>query len=153
MSLSHHSDDNCLFCKIIAGKIPSQKIWSDENCYAFLDISPVNHGHFLVVPRQHHRDLTELSAEDAGKVATVIPLLAKALVRSTGADGFNLIVNNGAVAGQTVFHGHWHLIPRFKDDPVNWPWPHGRYEGDEMNQVAFAIEREIALLQGHSKAE
>ncbi len=150
MSGSYLTDDNCLFCKIIAGRIPATKIWADDDCIAFLDISPVNHGHFLLVPRHHHRDLTELPPEIAARMAAVLPILAKALVRSTGADGFNLIVNNGAVAGQTIFHGHWHFIPRFKDDSVNWPWPHGSYDGDEMNQVAFAIEREIAQLRAQS---
>ncbi|MFM7315886.1 MAG: HIT family protein [bacterium] len=150
MSSSHHTDGTCLFCKIIAGKIPARKVWSDDNCIAFLDISPVNHGHFLVVPRHHHKDLTELPPEIASRVAAVLPLLARALVRSTGADGFNVVINNGPVAGQTIFHGHWHLIPRFRDDPVNWPWPHGSYSGDEMNQVAFAIERELDQINGQA---
>lgn len=146
LSDHHHSDPTCLFCKIIKGAIPSRQVYSDENCIAFLDINPVNHGHILLVPRHHHKDLTEIPPSVAAKVASVLPILATALMRTTRADGLNLIINNGAVAGQTIFHGHWHLIPRFHDDAVNWPWPHGSYEGDAMNQMAFAIEREIGHL-------
>lgn len=137
------ADVNCIFCKIVGGQIPSKIIYSDDHCIAFLDINPVNHGHVLVVPRHHHKDLTDLPSSVASSVASVIPILAKAIIQASQADGLNLIVNNGQAAGQTIFHGHWHLIPRFHDDPVNWPWPQGSYLGDEMNQVAFAIEREI----------
>ncbi len=73
----------------------------------------------------------------------LLPRLARAIQAATGADGLNLIVNNGRVAGQTVFHGHWHLIPRFIDDPVDWPWPHAEYSGDELGQMQFRIEREL----------
>ena len=139
-------DPQCLFCKIVEGKIPSTKIYSDSHCIVFLDINPINHGHVLIVPRHHHKDLTELPSNVASHVASIIPAIATALMKATKADGMNLVVNNGIAAGQTIFHGHWHLIPRFTDDSVNWPWPHGSYEGDEMNQVAFAIGREMHQL-------
>lgn len=136
-------DENCLFCKIVSRIIPSRMIYEDQACIAFLDINPVNHGHILVVPRHHHKDMMTLPPEIAAAVASIVPAIATAVVRATGAEGFNLIVNNGAVAGQTIFHGHWHIIPRFHDDTVNWPWPQGSYSGDEINQIAFAIEREL----------
>jgi histidine triad (HIT) family protein len=141
---SHPINDDCLFCKIVAGTIASRIVFQDDSCIAFLDISPVNHGHILVVPRHHHQDLISLPPDIAASIASILPTLADAVVRATGAEGFNVIINNGAVAGQTIFHGHWHIIPRFHDDSVNWPWPHGTYSGDEMNQVAFAIERELS---------
>lgn len=143
-NLDIHTDPACIFCKIVAGQIPSRKVYSDQNCIAFLDINPVNHGHLLIVPRHHHKDLTVLQSDLAAKIGALLPRLSKAVVRATGAEGVNVIINNGAVAGQTIFHGHWHIIPRFHDDTVNWPWPHGGYNGDELNQVAFAIERELA---------
>ena len=147
MSHFPQSDPSCLFCKISDGRIPSQRLYSDDVCTAFLDINPVNHGHVLIVPRHHHNDITELPSEIAAEVARVLPILAKAVVRATGADGFNVIINNGAVAGQTIFHGHWHIIPRFHDDSVNWPWPHSDYSGDQIHQIAFAIERELRSIQ------
>lgn len=142
-SLNHVQDPTCLFCKIVSGQIPSRRIYSDDYCVAFLDINPVNHGHILVVPRHHHRDLLELPAEIASKIGELLPRLAKAVLNSRAADGLNVIINNGTAAGQTIFHGHWHIIPRFHDDTVNWPWPHGQYNGDEINQVALAIETEL----------
>lgn len=139
------SDPHCLFCKIVTGALPARFIHQDDHCVAFLDINPVNKGHVLIVPRIHHSDLTFLPVDDASAVASVLPRLSRAVVRATGAHGFNLIVNNGSVAGQTIFHGHWHIIPRFRDDAVNWPWPHSGYSGDELNQVAFSIERELSI--------
>lgn len=146
LSFEYKSDSQCLFCKIVEGKIPATKIYSDSHCIVFLDINPVNHGHVLIVPRHHHKDLTKLPSNIASHVASIIPAIANALMIATKADGLNLIVNNGIVAGQTIFHGHWHLIPRFTDDSVNWPWPQNTYVGDEMNQVAFAIGRELCHL-------
>lgn len=136
--------EHCLFCKIIENRIPSRRVYQDDVCIAFLDINPVNRGHVLIVPRIHHEDLTSLPPEVAAHVASKLPALCTAVVRATGAEGFNVIVNNGKVAGQTIFHGHWHIIPRFHDDTVNWPWPQGAYFGDEIQQIGFAIEKELA---------
>ena len=100
-------------------------------------------GHVLLVPKQHHADLTELPEDLAAQTAALLPKLTRAIRAATGADGFNVIVNNGRAAGQVVDHGHWHIIPRFHDDPVNWPWPHSEYVGDELGQMRFRIEREL----------
>jgi histidine triad (HIT) family protein len=133
----------CIFCKIVHGSIPSVKVLETDHALAFLDINPVNKGHVLLVPKAHHADLASLPEDLAAETARLVPKLARAIQAATGADGLNLIVNNGEAAGQTVFHGHWHLIPRFVDDPVNWPWPHEEYSGDELNQMRFRIEREL----------
>ena len=138
-------DPNCLFCKIIAGEIPSAGILENDAAVAFLDISPVNQGHVLLVPREHHASLADLSEASASATAALLPRLARALVKATGADGLNMIANNGRAAGQTIGHGHWHLIPRFNDDAVNWPWPHSEYAGDELGRMQFRLERELAL--------
>jgi histidine triad (HIT) family protein len=100
-------------------------------------------GHVLLVPREHHADLTELPEALAAHTASLLPRLCRAIRAATGADGFNVIVNNGLAAGQTIHHGHWHIIPRFHDDPVDWPWPHSEYVGDELGQMRFRIEREL----------
>ena len=132
-------DPNCLFCKIVAGEIPSAKVMETAEVMAFLDIGPVNPGHVLLVPKRHHADLTELSDDLAASTARLLPRLARAVIAATSAHGLNLIINNGEAAGQTVGHGHWHLIPRFVGDPVNWPWPHSKYEGDELDGMRDRI--------------
>jgi histidine triad (HIT) family protein len=139
------SDPGCVFCKIIAGEIPSARLLETDAAVAFLDIRPVNQGHVLLVPKEHHPTLADLSDEAAGETAVLLPRLARAIMKATGAHGLNMIVNNGRAAGQTVDHGHWHLIPRFIDDAVNWPWPHTEYVGDELGQMHFRLARELDL--------
>jgi histidine triad (HIT) family protein len=141
----HPHEPTCIFCKIVRGEIPSARVLETDHAIAFLDINPVNRGHVLVVPRAHHRNLTELPEELAAHVGSLLPRLCRAVRAATGADGLNVIVNNGLAAGQTVDHGHWHIIPRFHDDPVDWPWPHSEYVGDELAQMRFRIERELDL--------
>ena len=145
MVLSHAHDHNCLFCEIVKGEIPAAVILDTGHALAFLDIHPVNKGHVLLVPKTHHHDLCDLDETVAAATAALLPRLCRAVKLATGADGFNVIINNGQAAGQTVDHGHWHIIPRLRDDPVNWPWPHAEYRGDELNQMRFAISRELDL--------
>lgn len=106
----------CLFCAIIAGEIPSRQIYSDESAVAFLDISPWHTGHSLVVPRRHVVDALA-QPEPLGEIAGAINATSRLLVERLEADGLNLLINSGAVAGQEVFHLHVHLIPRFADRP------------------------------------
>jgi histidine triad (HIT) family protein len=136
-------DPHCVFCKIIQGHIPSARVLETPDAVAFLDINPVNRGHTLVVPKGHHRILSEVPEPVAASIGALLPRLCRAIAAVTGADGFNVIVNNGPAAGQTIDHCHWHIIPRFDDDAVNWPWPHSPYAGDELNQMRFRIEREL----------
>lgn len=141
-------DPRCVFCKIVHGEIPSARVLETDLAIAFLDINPVNHGHLLLVPRDHHAVVSELPENIAAHVGSLLPRLSKAVQEATGAVGLNVVINNGRVAGQTIDHCHWHLIPRFEDDPVNWPWPQGQYVGDELGQMQFRIERELRLIQG-----
>ncbi len=136
-------DPNCIFCKIIAGDIPSSRVLETETALAFLDINPINHGHVLLVPKAHHPAIFDLGEEEAAETARLLPRLARAIRKATGADGLNVIINNGDCAGQTIFHGHWHIVPRFKADAVNWPWPHSPYSGDELGQMQFRVKREL----------
>jgi len=110
---------------------------------AFLDIHPVNVGHVLLVTRAHFPSLAELPDDLAARAAALLPRLCRAIQAATGSDGLNVIVNSGRAAGQTIDHVHWHIIPRFLDDSVNWPWPHSEYLGDELGQMQFRIEREL----------
>lgn len=123
---------DCLFCRIVAREIPASVLFEDDEVVAFLDIHPVNKGHLLLVPKPHHATLAELPDDLAVALARQVPRLARALRHATAAPGYHLIVNNGSVAGQTIHHVHWHLIPRFENDAVDWPWPHQSYETDEL---------------------
>jgi histidine triad (HIT) family protein len=136
-------DPQCIFCKIVHGTIPSAKILETAEAIAFLDINPVNRGHTLIVPKGHYPHVSEVPDEIAAATGSLLPRLCRAIKSATGADGLNVIVNNGLAAGQTIDHCHWHIIPRFVDDAVNWPWPHSAYAGGELEQMKSRIEREL----------
>ncbi len=134
-------EPHCIFCKIIAGEIPAAKLLETDLAVAFLDINPINPGHALLVPKTHHATLAELPDPYAAHLGELLPRLCRAVVAATRAEGFNLVVNNGRAAGQTVDHGHWHIIPRLRGDSVHWPWPHGRgYADDELAQLQARIQ-------------
>ena len=108
--------ENCLFCRIASGEIPSNKVYEDEKVLAFRDIDPQAPVHVLLIPKQHFDDLESLDDEIASKVFPLAKKMMKLLKEKLGWDGFNVVQNNGEVAGQTVFHFHVHLIPRYKGD-------------------------------------
>lgn len=118
-------DDNCIFCKIAAGEIPSETVYEDEQFRAILDLGPASAGHTLILPKAHFKDVTEISDEYAANVLKVAAKLGKAMKKGLGCEGFNLVQNNGEAAGQTVFHLHVHLIPRMKDDNIDIKWAQG----------------------------
>jgi histidine triad (HIT) family protein len=144
-------DPHCIFCKIIRGEIPAAKVIETARAVAFLDIHPVTHGHTLLVPRSHHPRLADVPEELAAHAGSLLPHLCRAIAAATGAPGLNVVMNNGRVAGQTIDHCHWHIIPRFNDDPVSWAWPQGEYVGDELSQMRFRIERELNLDEGSNR--
>jgi histidine triad (HIT) family protein len=132
-------DPNCLFCKIIAGELPSQMVDQDERTVAFMDINPATRGHLLVVPRNHSRDLLEIDPEDLQAVAIMAQRLAQRVHDRLGADGVNLLNARGAAAWQTVFHFHMHVIPRYLDDPLKLPWKPAPGDADEIAAAAQAL--------------
>jgi histidine triad (HIT) family protein len=140
----HVHNPDCIFCKIVTGAIPAAKVLETPEAIAFLDINPVNRGHTLVVPKAHYPHLSDIPDAIAAATGALLPRLCRAIRAATGADGLNVIVNNGEAAGQTIDHCHWHIIPRFRDDAVNWPWPHSPYIGDELGQMKLRIERELS---------
>jgi histidine triad (HIT) family protein len=144
-------DPHCIFCKIVRGEITAARVIETAQAVAFLDIHPVAHGHTLLLPRAHHPRLADLPEELAAHAGSLLPGLCRAIAAATGATGLNVVMNNGRVAGQTIDHCHWHIIPRFNDDPVNWAWPAGEYVGDELSQMRFRIERELSLGQGSNR--
>lgn len=122
---------DCIFCKIIAGELPSYKVYEDSDVLAFLDIHPTNPGHTLVIPKAHHKDFLDTPADLQSKLIQVIGKLAPIIMKAVGAEAFNLFVNNGAVAGQIIFHTHFHIVPRFTTDG------HKLWHGKDMNSEQF----------------
>lgn len=117
-------DNNCIFCKIIAGEIPSYCVYEDEDFKAILDVNPSARGHVIILPKEHAANIFELPDEYAAKVMVVAKKIAKAVKETYHCDGINILQNNGEAAGQTVFHLHVHVIPRFDGDTdtINIGW-------------------------------
>ena len=135
--------EDCIFCRIAEGTIPSAKVYEDENVVAFLDLSPVHPGHALVIPKAHYKDILEFPCGLAPAVCSAIQNVAKALMTVTGASGCNVLQNNGVIAGQSVFHVHWHVIPRFDGDGLEL-WRQGSYADDgAMQEMAEKMARAI----------
>ena len=115
--------EQCIFCKIAAGEIPSATVYEDEYFKAILDMAPATKGHTIIIPKKHMRDVTELEEEYASKILAVAAKIGTAMKKSLGCAGFNLVQNNGEAAGQTVMHFHLHVIPRYEggEQIVCWP--------------------------------
>lgn len=131
--------NDCIFCKIIDGTIPSVKVYEDEHVYAFMDITPLAKGHTLLIPKQHVKDLFEMPSEVAGHLYSVAPKIANAIKTAFDPAGLNTLNNNGAVAYQTVFHYHLHFIPRYEQDGLKLVWEPIKPEMAEVQQTAEAI--------------
>lgn len=132
-------DPQNIFAGILRGEIPASKVLETDGALAFLDLGPINKGHVLVIPKAEAATLSDLPDEAAAHVGSLLPRLCRAVKQATGAEALNIVVNHGEVAGQTVHHVHWHIIPRFPGDAVHWPWPHQSYDGDEMEQMRSKI--------------
>ncbi len=130
--------DDCIFCKIVAGEIPSHKVYESDSVLAFLDIHPVNPGHTLVIPKKHASNIFEISSEDWASVSEAVHKLAGSIKSATTADGVNISMSNGEHAGQTVHHAHLHIIPRFKGDGFTH-WAQGSYRDGEAVAVLEKI--------------
>ncbi len=128
--------DDCIFCKISEGKLPSSKVYESDTVYAFLDLNPCHKGHTLIIPKKHCRDIFEVDPTIGCSVLKAMQDIAGALKQVTGCTGVNVLQNNGRDAGQMVDHLHWHLIPRFAGDDFKL-WPQGKYDDmAEMNGMA-----------------
>jgi histidine triad (HIT) family protein len=132
------SHPDCIFCKIVAGELPAQVIDKDERTISFMDINPATRGHALVIPREHYRNLLEVSGEDLDATARAAQRLAGRVSERLGAAGVNLLNACGSAAWQTVFHFHVHVIPRYDGDPLRLPWTPA--EGDP-EEIAAAAEQ------------
>jgi histidine triad (HIT) family protein len=135
-----------IFSKIIAGQIPCHKVYEDEKVLAFLDVGPLSEGHTLVIPKEPAATLDQLSDQSAEAIGRVLPRIARAVLRATGAKDFNLLQNNGAAAHQAVFHVHFHIIPKYPDGRgLGIGWPASPLDQEQGKQMAARIG---AALQG-----
>ena len=129
--------ENCIFCKIANGEIPSATLYEDEDFRVILDLGPASRGHALILPKEHFKDLCELDEQVAAKVLPLAGKIGAAMKEVLGCSGFNVVQNNGETAGQTVFHFHVHLIPRYEGDQVGLTWKPGELT-DEMKEEILA---------------
>lgn len=132
-------EDDCIFCKIANGGIPSETLYEDDTFRVIMDLGPASKGHALILPKQHYRDICELDGETAAKVLPLAAKVGDAMKKSLGCTGFNVVQNNGKEAGQTVFHFHVHLIPRYEGGPVMVSWVPGKASPEELTQTGAAI--------------
>lgn len=131
--------EDCIFCKIANGDIPSKTIYEDEMFRVILDLGPATKGHALILPKDHSDNLFELPEETAGQAMKLAKKLSAEMKKKLGADGFNLVQNNGAVAGQTVMHFHLHLIPRYENDGQQISWNPGKPTDEELEAIRTQI--------------
>lgn len=135
------AEEKCIFCKIIAGEIPSTTVYEDEDFRAILDVNPAVRGHVIILPKKHAADIFELEDEVAARIFPVAKKIAAALKKTFQCDGVNILQNNGEAAGQTVFHLHVHVIPRYYGDGVNIMWKPG--ETPDLEAVADEIKKNL----------
>lgn len=131
--------NDCIFCKIINGELPSYKVYEDEHTLAFLDINPVNPGHTLVVPKKHFADIEAASEEALIQIIQTVKKVGASLKKNLGTAGYNIQVNNDPTAGQIVPHLHFHLVPRLANDGLKL-WPQKKYKTGEAEEVLNKIK-------------
>ncbi len=136
-------DKNCIFCKIAAGEIPSATVYEDADFRVILDLGPASRGHALILPKEHYKDLCELDEAIAAKVMPLAGKIGKAMMKSLGCAGFNVVQNNGQEAGQTVFHFHTHIIPRYEGGPSMVTWAPGSAESAGLAEISSTIREAI----------
>jgi len=136
--------DDCIFCRIIAKEIPATVVYEDELVLAFMDIGPIIKGHALVISKEHYDPVTETPDDVLARLHLIAKRLARAQVNGLGADGVNIMQNNGKAAGQEVPHIHVHVIPRYENDGHHWNWNAQKYEDfDEMAELAGKLRNSL----------
>ena len=135
--------DDCIFCKIAAGEIPSRKIYEDSDLIAIMDLNPTSKGHSLIIPKEHCTNIYDIDEDIAAKVMKTAKKLATKMTVALNCDGFNLLQNNGETAGQTMFHFHMHLIPRYQNAKNNdiLMWSHENFSDEEMAQIRDSLSQ------------
>ncbi|MCI1931392.1 MAG: HIT family protein [Clostridia bacterium] len=135
--------DDCIFCKIIKGEIPSATVYEDDEFKAILDRFPANQGHVLVMPKKHIQNVFEIDPETAGRLYTLTTKIAKVMKETIGFENMNIVQNNGPVAGQTVQHFHVHLIPRYENDTVSVTWKQLELTDEQIEDMRKKLSKAI----------
>lgn len=134
-------DENCIFCKLANGDIPTATLYEDDDFRVILDAGPASKGHALILPKEHYANLYELDDELAAKVLVLAKKMITKLTDILGCDGYNIVQNNGETAGQTVFHFHLHMIPRYKDDNVGLSWNPGELTDEDKEDIVSKMSK------------
>lgn len=134
-------NENCIFCKIASDEIPSYTLYEDNLFKVFLDLSPTSFGHALLIPKEHYTNLFELDDETASKALVLAKKVATAMKAALQCDGFNLLQNNGEIAGQTMFHFHIHLIPRYKNDNTKIIFDHKSLKEEDAKTILDTVKK------------
>lgn len=137
------ADKDCIFCKIANGEIPSATIYENSDFRVILDVAPANRGHALIIPKEHFKDIFDIDAVTAGKLFSLATEVARAMKSVLHCDGLNIVQNNGLIAGQTVFHFHLHLIPRYEGDGIKLTWEQHESDSADLQELAKEIRKKI----------
>ncbi|MCL7414615.1 MAG: HIT family protein [ANME-2 cluster archaeon] len=135
--------EDCIFCKIISGEIPSYTIYEDDDTLAFLDINPNNRGHTLVIPKKHGEKITDLDDNDVAAVFRTVKKVVNGLQAVIGPEGFNLVINHGEVAGQVIHHFHCHIVPRNTGDGIEYKYDGTTPSQEEFQELAGEVAKHI----------
>jgi len=137
-------DAQCIFCRIVAGEVPSHKLYEDERVYAFLDIGPLSEGHVLVIPKAHYVTLDEAPDEVGAAIGAVLPKLSAAVMAAVDAEAWNVLQNNGRAANQAVDHVHFHIIPKYASgEGLPFDWPAGKLDDETAERLKERITRRL----------
>ena len=134
---------DCIFCKIISGEIPAEILYENDHAVAVLDINPIHYGHALILPKDHCNDFMELPDESYHSILQAAKVVTEALVESLKLEGYNLFSNNGTIAGQSVFHFHLHVTPRYRDDNIRFVLNLKKYSDGDLNRYGTMIRKFI----------
>ena len=133
-------DPACVFCKIVAVEIPAAVVYENSSVLAFLDVGPLAEGHLLVIPRAHYCEFADMPPRECAQLATALPSMARAVREVTGAEGYNILLNEGRAAGQVVPHVHFHIIPRFTNDELGYRWKSSQYASGRAEELTTALQ-------------
>lgn len=134
---------DCIFCKIAGGEIPAATLYEDDDFRVILDLGPASRGHALILPKQHYANLYEMPDELLGKAMSLAKKMGEAMKKALKCDGLNLVQNNGTAAGQTVFHFHMHLIPRYDNDKVGLGWKPGTLADEDRDEIVRLVSSQL----------
>ena len=133
--------DDCIFCKLANGMIPTRSIYEDENFKVILDAAPATRGHALILPKEHADNLYQMPENMTAKAFVLSKKMAASMTETLGCQGFNIVQNNGEAAGQTVFHFHIHLVPRYEDDGQGLFWESRHYAEDVLDEICSQLSK------------